>query len=119
MINYVIKTMNTALDTFSLFVVSALPIEITYNKTSKKESDPLWHNITNNDPPPPPDDDAQGIEDPPEREEASSFFEVLRDALNPCLEQDQDAPPAINFDCVNDDAQHLQPVLLGSLLFSL
>lgn len=121
-ISYVTKTINTVLDIFSLFVVSALPIEIVYDKTSKKKPDPLCHNITNNDLPPPPDNDAQGIlrGDPPEKDEESSFLGLLRGDLNPCLEED--APPvipAMNFDFVNGDAQHLQPALLGSLQFSL
>lgn len=113
------KTISTAMDIFGLFIESILLVGLeTIQFCSYKKPDPLWHNITNNDLPPPPDDDVQGVlrgEILERREEPSSFFEVLRGDLNPCLEQDQEAPPAMNFDFVNDDSQHLQPVLLGSL----
>lgn len=102
---YITETISTAMDIFSLFIKSALLMDVTQNihyNSSKK--DPDWHNVTNNDNPPPPDDDTHSILK--RRYEGEEW-----------LEPHDQIPRGVDLPCIDinhpNDEQPLQPALLG------
>lgn len=101
----------TALDIFSLFVVSALPIEITYHKIDSSKKGPVWKNATSytNDDFPPKDGDGRGIliEKHEEAENPYSPQEIRANA-EPCLFNDNE-----HFNLLNNAQFELPATLIN------